>query len=76
MVRMDLISFDDVENPGEHQIIHSDSYEPKPLHVEEAAVQLTKSSHEFLVFVNADNDKVNVIYKLRSGGLGLIDPDV
>ena len=44
--------------------------------MEEAAVQLTKSSHEFLVFINADNDKVNVIYKLRNGGLGLIDPAV
>ena len=76
MVRMDVISFDDVEKPGEHHIVRSDSYEPKPLHVEEAAVQLTKSSHEFLVFINADNDKVNVIYKLRNGGLGLIDPAV
>ena len=46
------------------------------MHVDEAAVQLDKSSNEFLVFINADNDKINVLYKLKNGDMGLIDPDV
>ena len=50
--------------------------EPKPMLVDEAAVQLDKSNNEFLVFINADNDKVNVLYKLKTGDMGLIDPDV
>jgi len=76
MVRMDVLSFDDDENHRGHSIVRSDSYEPKPLYVDEAAVQLDKSSHEFLVFINADTDKVNVLYKLKNGDLGLIDPAV
>lgn len=76
MVRMDVLSFDDDENPTEHSIIRSDSFEPKPLFVDEAAVQLDKSNNEFIVFLNADTSKVNVLYKMRSGDLGLIDPDV
>ena len=76
MVRMDVLAFDDEDNPTQHSIIRSDSYEPKPMHVDEAAVQLDKSSNGFIVFLNADNDKINVLYKLKSGDLGLIDPDV
>ena len=76
MVRMDVLAFDNEDRPNEHNIIRSDSYEPKPMHVDEAAVQLDKSNNEFLVFINAENDKVNVLYKLRSGDMGLIDPDV
>ncbi|MBQ4132456.1 MAG: ribosome-associated translation inhibitor RaiA [Desulfovibrionaceae bacterium] len=75
MVRLDVLAVDDA-NPRQHSIVRSDSYEPKPLHVDEAAEQLNKSSQEFLVFINAESDKVNVLYKLNNGDFGLIDPDV
>lgn len=75
VVRLDVLAVDD-DNPKQHSIIRSDSYEAKPLHVDEAAAQLDKSSQEFLVFINAETNKINVLYKLNSGDLGLIDPDV
>ena len=76
VVREDVLAFVNEANPNEHSIVRSDSYEPKPMLVDEAAVQLDKSNNEFLVFINADNDKVNVLYKLKTGDMGLIDPDV
>jgi putative sigma-54 modulation protein len=42
--------------------------------VDEAAMQLDARDNEFLVFLNAETDGVNVIYKRKNGDYGLIDP--
>lgn len=76
MVRMDVLAFADQANPSEHSIVRSDSFEPKPLYIDEAATQLDKSKNEFVVFINAETEKVNVLYKMNNGDFGLIDPDV
>jgi len=76
-VRMDVISFDADKNGARKPIIQqADHYEPKPMIVEEAALQLDKTDNEFLVFLNAENERVNVIYRLKTGDFGLIDPGV
>ena len=46
----------------------------KPMDPEEAALQLTISQQEFLVFRNSISGEINVIYKRRDGNLGLIEP--
>ena len=53
-----------------------DRYSPKPMVEEEAAMQLENTDDEFLVFLNAENERVNVIYRRKGGGFGLIDPGV
>lgn len=76
-VRMDVISFDEDKSGARKPIIkQTDHYEPKPMIVEEAALQLSKTDNEFLVFLNAENERVNVIYRLKTGNFGLIDPGV
>jgi putative sigma-54 modulation protein len=47
---------------------------PKPMSVLEAAEQLRLGSEQFLVFSNARTHAVNVLYRRRDGGLGLIEP--
>jgi putative sigma-54 modulation protein len=76
-VRMDVISFDE-DKTGKRRpnVQQTDHYEPKPMIVEEAALQLETTGNEFLVFVNADNERVNVIYRRKTGDFGLIDPGV
>jgi len=32
--------------------------------------------HSFFVFMNADTDQVNVVYKRKNGSYGLIEPEV
>jgi len=45
----------------------------KPMDPEEAAMQLSISQQDFLVFRNARSKEMNVIYKRRDGNLGLIE---
>jgi putative sigma-54 modulation protein len=74
-VRMDVISFSKGETgKKEPVIVQTDHYEPKPMSVEEAAMQLESLNYEFLVFLNADTERVNVIYRRKNGDFGLIDP--
>lgn len=46
----------------------------KPMRVDEAAMQLNLSKDKFFVFLNAETNQVNVIYKREDGNLGLIEP--
>ena len=41
---------------------------------EEACVQMELLGHNFFVFLNADTDEVNVVYKRKNGSYGLIEP--
>ncbi len=75
-VSMEVVSFTDTPDGKVHSIVAADKYSPKPMGVEEAAEQLKTMDYEFLVFLNSDTERVNVIYKLKNGDYGLIDPGV
>jgi len=47
----------------------------KPMSVEEAVAELTASTDEFLVFTNASNERLAVLYRRRDGNYGLIEPE-
>lgn len=73
---IDVFTFNldaEAENEGE---IGTDRFNPKPMPVEEAMMQLDNIGGEFFVFLNADNGRINVIYRRRTGEYGLIDPIV
>lgn len=74
--RMDAGSFDEEGGARRPQIQITDDFSPKPMIVEEAALQLESTDNEFLVFLNAENERVNVIYRRKTGDFGLIDPGV
>ena len=46
----------------------------RPMTAQEAAMQMEMLGHDFHVFLNADTEEVNVLYKRREGDLGLIEP--
>jgi ribosome hibernation promoting factor len=46
----------------------------KPMSMEEAAAELGRGSDAFVVFIDASTDAVNVLYRRRDGGLGLVEP--
>lgn len=71
-VRMEFFSLAEVGSAP--TITGTDNYEPKPMSVEEAAMQLDSLQYEFLVFRNAETEGVNVIYRRKDGDYGLIDP--
>ena len=62
------------ESVKERFIVERDKFHAKPMHVDEAALRLDQSDDVFLVFLNADSDRINVIYDRKNGHFGLIDP--
>jgi putative sigma-54 modulation protein len=46
----------------------------KPMSAEEAVLQLELIGHDFFVFRNVDTGEVNVVYRRRASGYGLIEP--
>ncbi|HVG38742.1 MAG TPA: HPF/RaiA family ribosome-associated protein, partial [Pyrinomonadaceae bacterium] len=60
--------------PRPSRIIQARRYEVKPMTAEEAALRLSEDSNQFLVFRDADTDRVGVLYKRNDGNYGLIEP--
>ena len=56
-------------------IVRTKKFPLKPMSPEEAAMQMELLNHDFFVFLNADTDLVNVIYKRQDGNYGLIEPE-
>jgi putative sigma-54 modulation protein len=48
----------------------------KPMSVDEALMQMKLMKNEFLLFKNAENDALSVLYRRRNGDYGLIEPEV
>jgi putative sigma-54 modulation protein len=61
---------------GRPRIVEQHSIPIKPMSIEEAVMQLEKSTDKFLVFRNSANDRVNVIYRRPDSNLGLITPEL
>jgi len=57
-------------------IVKTKQFEVKPMGAEEAVLQLELIGHDFFMFVNAETDAVNVVYRRRDGGYGLIEPQL
>ena len=60
----------------EPQIVKTKQFVMEPMNAEEAVLQLELVGHDFFVFQNADTASVNVVYRRRNGGYGLIEPQV
>jgi putative sigma-54 modulation protein len=59
---------------AELRIIRTSPGSVKPLTLEEAALHLSQTGDHFLVFRDAERDRVAVMYKRKDGHYGLIEP--
>ena len=66
---------EDASAEEEIQIVKSKKFAVKPMDPEEACVQMELLGHNFYVFLNADTEEVNVVYKRKGGTYGLIEPE-
>ena len=73
-VNVDIYSYDVIEEDGIQVVNGEENFAPKPLHMDEAIAQLQQNDSEVLVFINADLERINVIYRKRNGDFGVIDP--
>ena len=60
----------------EFPIVRVKRFPFKPMNVEEAVLQMNLLGHDFYVFINAETEQTNVVYRRRDGGFGLIEPEV
>ena len=55
-------------------IVKTKQFSVKPMTAEEAVLQLELIGHDFFVFRNDESGDVNVLYRRKDGGYGLIEP--
>ena len=60
--------------PRAPRIIAARRYSVKPMTAEEAALRLSSDPQQFVVFRDADTERVGVLYKRNDGNFGLIEP--
>lgn len=60
--------------PPPPRIINARRYSIKPMTAEEAALQLSSEADQFIVFRDADTQRIGVLYKRKDGNFGLIEP--
>jgi putative sigma-54 modulation protein len=65
---------EDEVSPPRSQVFVAETFAPKPLSVEEAVEALQARPDLFLVFYNAKNNQVNVLYRRGDGTFGLVQP--
>jgi putative sigma-54 modulation protein len=57
-------------------LIRRKTFSIQPMHEEEAIEQMELLGHDFFVFVNADSEGVNVVYRRKDGNFGLLEPEL
>ncbi len=66
-------SFAEVEET-EPTVIRTERYAVKPMHTDEAVLQMEMSQRQFVVFLNAKSEKINILHRRKDGGYGLMEP--
>ena len=58
------------------RIVRSKHFLIKPMLEAEAIDQMELLGHDFFLFINADTDKLNLLYRRKDGNYGLIEPEM
>ena len=69
-----LLPEEDIEDEQEFDI-RTKTIPIKPVSVEEAILQMNMLDHDFFVFINAETDETNVVYKRKNNTYGLLEPE-
>jgi putative sigma-54 modulation protein len=56
------------------QVVKIKRFHIEPMFEEDAVSRMEELGHEFFVFVNAEDEKVAILYRRRDGDYGLIEP--
>lgn len=77
----DSIKFENIEplddeDEEEFKVVKTKRFAIKPMNIEEAILQMDLLKHNFFVFLNADTEEVNVVYKRKDSNYGLIEPEL
>ncbi|DBB11202.1 TPA: Ribosome-binding factor PSRP1, chloroplastic [Trebouxia sp. C0006] len=62
------------DSPATHEVMRTKNFFLKPMTVEAAVEQCDQLGHDFYVFRESSSDQVQVVYKRRTTGYGVIVP--
>jgi putative sigma-54 modulation protein len=62
----------DIQKAPSDRVVRSDTFQAKPMSLDEAVLQLDLLNSDFFVFQNAKDQTINVVYRRDDGNLGLI----
>lgn len=65
------------EEPSElyNHLIHKENFRLRTLHADEAIMDLEMSERPFLIYTDADNGVLSIIYRRKDGDYGLLEPE-
>jgi putative sigma-54 modulation protein len=63
-----------IEASAEPVVIKTRTEIAKPMSIDEAVMQMDLLHKDFIVFSDADNNEINVLYRRKDGNFGLIEP--
>jgi putative sigma-54 modulation protein len=58
------------------RIVRTKRFAVSPMHEEEAVEQMELLGHDFFVFFNVGTSSMNVVYRRKDGGYGLLQPEL
>ncbi len=62
--------------PHSPRVVKVKRFAIKPMSVAEAIDQLELLGHDFFLFLNADSERIGVLYRRKDGDYGLIEPEL
>ena len=60
---------------AERQIVRNKTFTGRPMHVEDAIMQMELLGHNFFVYIDTETEQTHVLYLRRDGNLGLLVPE-
>jgi putative sigma-54 modulation protein len=64
------------ETSRERRIVKTKRFGIEPMFEEDAVATMEELGHSFFIFVNAENERLNILYARRDGDFGIIEPVV
>jgi len=70
------LQIEQIQEEPEGEIVRTKRFEVRPMSPEEAIEQMELLGHHFFVFLNADENAINVVYKRNDDNYGLLQPEL
>ncbi|MGA8849824.1 MAG: ribosome-associated translation inhibitor RaiA [Dehalococcoidia bacterium] len=67
------IEAEEIEAPK--RVVKTKRFLVKPMPIDEAISQMELLGHDFFLFVDADTERLNLLYRREDGDYGLIEPE-
>jgi putative sigma-54 modulation protein len=69
-------AIEEMEFETSKKVVKSKHFLIKPMLQDEAINQMELLAHDFFLFIDADTDKLNLLYRRKDGNYGLIEPEM